>query len=188
MSRPRAGVDLDNVLYDWEGHARWLLRTWWDVDLPASSHYSAIRDAVGPELWAWLFDAGVTKFGLFAGGPILPDAAIVLPEIALTHDVVVLTRRPRNAVRDTHDWLFRHLVYPSELVIFHDVAGLGGVGPEARAKGDVPCDWYVDDSPAEVEDLERRRKRVFLMDRPWNQECRAGERVRNWHELRRATL
>ena len=181
--RPRCGLDLDNVIYDWEGHARWLLRTWWDIDLPVSTDYDMIRQRIGRERWDWLFDDGVSKFGLFSGGPILKDAAIILPEIALTHDVVVLTRRPRSAIRDTYDWLHRHMIHPSELVILHDVPGKGDA--ITRAKADVECDWYVDDSPAEVEDLDRRGKDVYLMDRPWNQQCTAGIRVANWYELRR---
>jgi 5'(3')-deoxyribonucleotidase len=178
--RPRAGLDLDNVLYDWERHARLLLSLWWKVELPVSREYDSIRKAVGKEKWDWLFDEGVRRFGLFRTGSVLPDAAIEVQSLAATHDLVILTRRPRHAVRDTHEWLAEHLIYPSEVVIFHELPYQGAA---VRQKGEVPCDWYVDDSPEEVEDLEERGKRVFLMDRPWNQECRAGERVANWHEL-----
>jgi len=176
VRRPRAGVDLDNVLYDWEAHARYLLRSWWDLDLPVSADYDAIQRACGPARWAALFDAGVRQLGLFSDGNIIVDAAQVLPQLQATHDLVVLTRRPRAAIRDTHEWLARHLIRPSEVVIFHD---------SERVKSDVPCDWYVDDSAAEVEDYVAHGRRAFLMDRPWNQGCPYGVRVHGWHDLMR---
>lgn len=182
MSRPRAGIDLDGVVYEWEARARVLLETHWGVALPESVHYFGIREGLiihlgietGRRADAWLFAEG-WRHGLWDQGEEVPGAVDALQRLALCHDLVVITKRPRTAIPYTWDWLLARRIHPIEMIV---------IPPDAdRGKSTVPCDWYVDDSPAIAAELTAAGKRVYLLDRLWNRDCQAGKRVMNWEDL-----
>lgn len=181
-TRPRAGVDMDGVLYPWESHARFLLYNQFGIKISPSPHYNWIQEECirlgRKDAWDWLWGYGV--HWLFSGGDMYPDARVNIRKLQYTHDIVIITRRPRGAIAATLSWLGKNGVLPSEVLILHDN------GPKSA----VSCDWYVDDSPDIVEELFRAGKRVYVFDRPWNQnlppEVEGGvTRVLDWDELMR---
>lgn len=182
--RPRAGIDIDGVLYDWDARARALLESRFGVSLDerSSSYYGReeqLKKILGPAsgalAWQWLFQQEAANQGLWSMGEPIPDAVEAVSRLALTHDVVLITKRPRAALHESYWWLRTVGLAPTELVFIH---------PDSdRGKSTVPCAWYVDDSPAVVTELERIGHKVFLFDQPWNQDCAAGRRVRSWEEL-----
>lgn len=182
--RPRAGIDLDGVLYQWEPTARRVLEEHWGVRITESETWDWIREKLverlGPSLGAqaghWLFRGEGVIAGLWRNGEPYPGAVDAARKLALSHDVVIVTARPRYALRDTMSWLLFHGIYPTELIILPP-------GEGQRPKSSVLCDWYVDDSPANVEELDAAGRRAFLFDQPWNRACPAGERVSGWEDL-----
>ena len=184
MSRPRAGIDVDGVLYEWERQARALLAGWWGVPLEESVHYYSIQDGLQAQLGeaagkladSWLFTDG-WRYDLWDGGDEVPGAVEALRRLSASHDLVIISKRPRVAIAQTWHWFLRQRLCPTEMII---------IPPDSdRPKSSVLCDWYVDDSPAVVEELQAAGRVVYLFDRPWNQECQAGERVAGWDLLMR---
>lgn len=183
--RPRAGVDLDGVVYQWEPTARGLLHAHWGVEISESQTWGWIADrlverlgpALGKEATSWLYRYEGAAAGLWRLGEPYPDAIEALQRLSVSHDVVIITKRPRVALVDTAEWLLRHGVFPMELIVQPP--------DDSRPKSSVLCDWYVDDRGANVDELSEHcpESRVFLMDRPWNQEPTSGERVFGWLDL-----
>jgi len=177
--RPRAGVDLDGVLYAWEPQARSVLESQWGVSLSPSTDYYSIHyelaerlgPAVGTDAERWLFSTGGCNAGLWIDGASVPKAVETVQRLALSHDVVLITKRPRVAIPDTWRWLVSQGVFATELVVSN------------KPKSSVSCDWYVDDSPSVVEELAAAGRKVYLFDCPWNQDCPAGVRVKGWDDL-----
>lgn len=187
IARPRAGIDLDGVVYEWDAQARLLLSAWWGVSLEESSHYYSIREglieqlgeATGRMADSWLFTEGF-RYGLWDRGEETPGAVEALRRLALSYDLVFITKRPRVAIPYTWEWLSARRLYPTEMIV---------IPPDAdRGKSTVPCDWYIDDSPAVAEELSAAGKVVYLLDRPWNRACEFGIRVNNWDGLLRRAL
>ena len=183
MSRPRAGVDLDGVVYGWEPRARQIVEEHWGVQITESESWGWISEklverlgpALGTEARHWLFRREGVLAGLWSAGGAYPNAIESLRKLALSYDVVIITKRPRHAVWDTAAWLLRAGFFPTELIV---------IPPEDdRPKSTVLCDWYVDDCPENVEELEAAGRRVYLFDQLWNRACSAGERVLGWEDL-----
>jgi len=187
MSRPRAGVDLDGVVYEWEAQARLLLSAWWGVSLPESTHYYSIRDglierlgeATGRMADSWLFTDG-WRYGLWDRGENVPGAFDALRRLSLIYDIAFVTKRPRVAIPPTWDWLAFNRFHPTELIV---------IPPDSdRGKSTIGADWYVDDSPAVAEELSAAGKVIYLFDRPWNRDCQFGVRVSGWDGLLKRVL
>lgn len=175
---------MDGVLYAWQIAATRLLNCFWGTRVPEQwerfDHaYDLVKEQLGPETgkqaWSWLFQGEAMKRGIWRDGGDFPGGIDALRRLSMAHDVVVITKRPQIAAADTYAWFAERRFYPTELIMIH---------PENdRSKGTVPCDWYVDDSPANVEELTAAGRKVYLFDQPWNQECSAGIRVRGWDDL-----
>ncbi len=182
----RAGIDIDGVLYDWDRRCRELLECFWGVEIPERSEsYYAVRDklrrrlgrATGDQAWQWLFSPPAVHAGLWLHGPEVPGAIDAVRRLSLTHEIAIITKRPRIAAWDTYQWLADRKIAPDSVTILGTEPGTKG------SKGQVMCDWYVDDSADVVEDLVSQGRRVFLLDQPWNQGATVGERVADWADL-----
>lgn len=178
--RPRAGVDLDGVLHPWSSTTRQILRENFGLVISESQTYSWIKDECArlgkPEAWGWLWENAVPE--MFSGDP-FPGAIEAVHRLQQTHDVVIVTKRPRDAIVPTLKWLALHGIEATEVIVQID--------PAAR-KSVVRCDWYVDDSPEVIEELWRAGKRVYAFDQPWNRnlppEVEGGvTRVVDWQDL-----
>ena len=177
MSRPRAGIDIDGVLYRWSDTARFLFKHYWGLGgLDESTSWSYLQDNVPPEAWKWLWTDGVEKHGLFRHGNCFPgsfEALHLLRDLGL--DLVLITSRPMNARADTYAWIDYHRIQPKEVhVIGHT---------DWKSKIEPLCDWYVDDKPENIADLETTGRPAFLFDRPWNQNATPARRVYSWNSI-----
>ena len=168
-------------LHQWSPTTRRILRAQFGLEISESQTYNWIKDECArlgrPEAWPWLWREAVPE--MFSGEP-YPGAVEAVHRLQETHDVVVVTKRPRGAILPTLRWLATYDIAASEVVIQHD--------PAAR-KSAVECDWYVDDSPEVIEQLWRAGRRVYALDRPWNQDLPPGmgsvTRVMGWDDLMR---
>lgn len=182
MSKPRFGLDLDGVVYDFEGAARFILRTIHGIDIEESPYWDHIPqrlEALGrKDLWGWLFSPEGGRAGLWRSGHVLKGAVEAARELAEHSQLVVITRRPRTAIADTLLWLGFHGIPADEVHVLGD-------SPKHEVEW---CRWYVDDNADNIAELERYTvaKRLFLWDRPWNEGCvTAGrvQRVNNWNTI-----
>lgn len=182
MDKPRFGLDLDGVVYDFEGAARFILRSVHGIDIDESPYWDHIPqqlEAVGrKELWDWLYSPEGGRAGLWRSGHVLKGAVEAARELAALTRLVVITRRPRTAVPDTLLWLGFHGIPADEVHVLGDM-------PKHEVEW---CQWYVDDNADNAADLERYTlaKRVFLWDQPWNADvsCRGrAKRVSDWNTI-----
>jgi uncharacterized HAD superfamily protein len=182
----RIGLDIDGVMYKWDKTARYMLR---DV-LPNSPYktllqqesqgWDWIKDNVTPEHWQWLWTEGI-RLGLFRYGHLYPGTIQAVRRLAELGDVVLITHRPREAVTETCAWLG---------LLNLPISGLHLLTSQEPKSIVLPqCDVYLDDKPANVEELAANTpaRLVCLMRRPWNSRYLPWpERIRevyNWDEF-----
>lgn len=169
--KPRAGIDIDGVLYRWENTARFLLKWRFGYQLGESTSWTYLKDHVSKSAWDWLWKEGVEKHGLFRHGNCYPGSFEALRLLSQQFEIVLITSR-QNAAADTLAWVGYHRIPATEV---HLVS--------SKSKTGVLCNWYLDDHGKNIEELENAGRLAFLWDRPWNQDCQAGIRISSWSEL-----
>lgn len=161
MRKLRLGQDLDGVLYRWSDTARYLLKEYRNEEPGESLDYDWIKNHISPESWQWLWNEGVREHGLFRYGSLYKGAREFLNRIQEYCNIVVITSRPPDAVRDTLDWLTFQKIPTTEIHV---------VNPGQKKTGILPhCDVYFDDAQANADDVLVNTNSVFIMpERPWN--------------------
>lgn len=161
MRKVRFGLDIDGVLYRWSDTARYLLKTYCDVDPGESETWNWIKDHISREAWTWLWSQAITEHGLFRYGSIYTGSREFLQRIEPYCDNVIITSRPALAVRDTMDWLSYQKVPTTEVHIINN-APKSSIQPQ--------CDVYIDDALHNIQDLiENTTAHTIMPDKPWNQ-------------------
>lgn len=174
----RIALDCDEVLYCWERTARYLLRNCY----PRAEKLSglgepfrawAIPEIIGDNAYKWLFDEGV-QLGLFRHGHVITGAMLGVRALRdAGHELVVVTHRPENGVRDTLAWLDFHFgaeqPYP-----FSGLAILSNGEP----KTEVEFDLLVDDSPKNIDTAHAAGRMGMQFAAAWN-----GWTGYNWESL-----
>jgi uncharacterized HAD superfamily protein len=164
MGHFRIMVYLDGVIYKWSDTARWLLEWKFGIEVGESTHWNHILEQTTEEQWKWLWssekDGGIGR-GLFRHGNCYKgsfEALKVLDEIG---DLVIITHRPKAALKDTMDWIsYNDIPAPTVHVMYRE---------EPKSSVKPGCDIYVDDKFENVVDLfENTQGLVCLWDRPWN--------------------
>lgn len=166
----RIGLDIDGVMYQWDRTANYMLR---DV-LPNSPYgrdvldgesptWNFIQEHISKEHWDWLWTEGV-RLGLFRHGHLYPGTIQAVRELATLGEVIIITHRPKQAVKDTLAWLTYQDLPLSGVHLLTNGEQKSQVRPE--------CDIYLDDKVENCEDyIENTEGRVVLMGRPWNGAC-----------------
>jgi uncharacterized HAD superfamily protein len=161
MSKPRAILDLDGVLYQWSATARFLLSEYRGKTVTESKTWDHIQNNVSKEDWKWLWSTGV-RLGLFRHGNLVRGAVEFVRRIERDFDIVVITARPEEARQDTIDWLSFHRIPAKEVHI---------VGRDDN-KGLVtkPGAFFLDDKPENAIDYKDANPKslVMLWTAPWN--------------------
>jgi uncharacterized HAD superfamily protein len=160
----RIGVDLDGVIYKWTETARWLLNWKFGVEIGDSTHWDYIKEQITEQQWAWLWqndpDGGIGR-GLFRHGHCYKGSFEAMKELDQLGDIVVITHRPKAAIKDTMEWISFNGIPASTVHLMYREEPKSSVKPE--------CGIYVDDKAANCIDLnENTNGLVCLWDRPWN--------------------
>src|SRR3990167_858431 len=174
----RIGLDVDGVLYHFHKTALYMLNTMKGYDLKEEdwTYWNWPKDIVKNNDWQWLWSKGV-ELGLFRYGHLYKGAIEGVRELSTLGDIVVITHRPRNAMKDTLDWL-AYLRLP-----IHEIH----LQTDGQSKADVPCNVYIDDKPENCVDVSPHPS--LLVDRPWNRTALWPEtainvvRVYNWEDI-----
>lgn len=158
---PRIGVDLDGVVYDWQGAFVYLANKHLDAGLNTNlswwKGWNAPDEHLTVEEQDWLWTVGI-DLGLFRYGHHLKGSVDGLREIAEIGELHVVTHRPRAALQDT-------LRFISNLPdVFSGVHFLTNAEP----KSSVGLDVYLDDGPHVIGEVLDAGAKGVVFDQPWN--------------------
>jgi len=171
----KIAVDLDGVCYEWQRTYRYMLREYRGVQLPpvdqfwfswnASDEFTTAADR------KWIWSEGV-RLGLFRHGHVWKGTILGIAALKQSgHELVVVTHRPRTAIRDTINWLDHHFgamePYPWSGI---------NILSNGEPKHSIYAELLIDDKPENVigwVDAGQSRKAI-IFDQPWNREM-------NWH-------
>lgn len=156
MSKPRFGLDIDGVIYDFDWAARQVLLEMGCNPIPPTVEWNHIRD-VEPEGWDALWSLGTDSYKLFRRKEaVAADAKTFVTNLrSLGYEVILVTCRPQNAAGDTY-WLSETLGADGYVLV------------KEGEKYTVGCDIYLDDSPEEILALVAQGTPTIIMDKPWN--------------------
>lgn len=176
----RIALDLDGVVYEWQRTYCYMLRSYFDLDIPPYNEWWNKWDSQlqwgEPWMHEWIWTQGIER-GLFRYGHMVKDARITLERLASKeHDFVIVTHRPEAAVQDTIDWIS---LYFKGLPL-HGLSILTNEEPKSRVKADV----LIDDK---LENIYGWPYDGLLFDQPWNQDVKSARwnpyrmgRVQGW--------
>ncbi|MEM7338622.1 MAG: hypothetical protein AAF467_08245 [Actinomycetota bacterium] len=182
MDGLRLGIDMDGVIADF--NAGWTWR--YNRDFPGR----VPREPTSDDVQEWDAPVGLTHFttmgqfwnwartcaegrSLFYGLDPYPGAIEALHKLHDDgHEIVIVTTKPRFAIKDTHAWLRTHDVPAGEVHIVND-------------KTRVDCDVYLDDADHNVRDLVLGRPRAVTCRyvRPWNSPVPGALDVEEWDDF-----
>jgi len=173
----KIAVDADGVLYEWSKTARYMLRSYLDYDKDGpmgqeSDSWDYIPKNILPQDWDWLWTEGVRK-GLFRYGHLVTGAIEGVNQLSLIGEVVLVTHRPKAAVKDTLDWL-SYINLP-----FSGIHILTNQEPKSMVEADI----LIDDKPDNIFEWTMHARYGILFDREWNQQARVGLRAKGWGEV-----
>ena len=174
----RVGVDLDGVVADFTGGWTRLYNaqfgasitpdqvTAWDAP-EQLTHFGSMTG-----FWRWARTAADHGRSLFADLKPYPGAVAGLRSLLDLAHVAIVTTKPTWAIPDTLDWLARLRLPLREVHITSD-------------KPAVPCAVYLEDSPAQLAALRRRRPESLVCRyvRPWNRPIDGRVDVRDFDDL-----
>lgn len=164
MKRARIAVDLDGVIYDWQGAYTYLanahLGARLNTDMQWWTDWSAADRYLNEEQRAWMWSTGV-ELGLFRYGHILKGAVDGLRLLQEYGDLEIVTHRPRAALHDTMRFITN---LPD---VFSGVHFLTNEQP----KSSVGCDVYIDDAAHVISDVLDAGAQAVVFDQPWNQDA-----------------
>lgn len=173
--RERIGIDIDGVLYDWDGAARDILRGLGHELSAHSSHWNHIEDEVGKEAWKRLWQGDLRR-ELFEVGRVYPQALEAVRFLQRGYDIAFITSRPRDVTDITLRWLAGLKLRP--WAVFH-------VGTTSKA-GIVDAVAFIEDREENAHELKDAHPEavVFAPDRPWNTKTRDDiVKFADWQEV-----
>lgn len=177
----RIGIDLDGVCYDFGAALRHYLWGWCrrdEASMPEPTRWEFYEDW-GLDLKQFLqvchegVDAGV----IFSWGDPHPGTYDALTALHVAgHTLHVVTDRSfgshGRSEAATRDWLDRYKL-PFDSLTF------------ASDKTVVRTDYMIEDKLANYDALDAAGTKVYLLDRPWNQDGGERRRVHSWTEFLR---
>lgn len=175
MDKIKVAVDLDGVIYNWGDTVRYLIKHKYDIDLPASTHWTFVQENVPEHAWKWLWASG-EEMGMFKYGSLIKGSVEGLKSLSrLNCDLVVATHRPAWAIPDTCD-LIRRL--PNVFSGLHFLTN-------QESKRIAGADVYIDDNPAVVDDIYGLGADMIVFDQPWNQRLNSPHTYRafGWEQV-----
>ena len=176
--RLRLGIDLDGVVADFnEG---WMER--YNREFGTDLHKSQVVSWDGlhrlthfvtmDDFWDWASSGPTT---IFRELPPIAGAVETIAQLAVEHRIVIVSSKFDWAIPDTLEWLAEQRIIAREIHFVWD-------------KTRVPCDVYLEDSPANLTALVAAHPRslVCRMVRPWNRPLEGALDVDGWPAFRDA--
>ena len=178
-TRRRLGIDLDGVVADF--NAGWISRYNEHFGTELTPEHVDVWDAPTllthftdmSEFWRWARTSGEGA-SIFRILQPYRGAVEALDRLAASHDIVIVTTKPRFAVHDTFEWLAEHRIPTTEVHIVDD-------------KTTVECDVYLDDADHNLSALSASHPgaTVCRYVRPWNAPHEGVVDVDGWSEFER---
>ncbi|HTE40890.1 MAG TPA: hypothetical protein VK629_08665 [Steroidobacteraceae bacterium] len=176
------GVDLDGVVADFIGGLRPIAADWLGVDpnsLTNDVSYGFPEWKLGgAKGYEELHRYAVKERNLFESLPLVPGSAAALRRMSRKHiRIRIVTHRlyiqwfHRQAVQQTVEWLEKNGIPYWDLCFM-------------AQKSSVDANVYVEDSPANIEQLRKAKKDVIVFRNSTNAHVKAPAAT-DWHEVER---
>lgn len=117
---------------------------------------------------------------------IFENAKETIIQLKQEHELFILTSRKEAVKARTIIWLNTHFGEN----LFNEIIFINSTQTQNNCKGEVCVknnfDILIEDAPHFAEKSSKMGIKVFLMDRPWNQNIKNGanlQRVKNWKEI-----
>jgi 5'-nucleotidase len=166
----RVGIDLDGVTVDFIGRLSQLHEEWFGTPVKPTQWDFIGQTAFESydELYEWFDELeGWGSCPYIQGAP-----GAILSILDRGWHAAFVTARSGVAGHQTALW-HRQGYWNKRVPLY---TGMGN-------KSNVPCSVYIDDAPANVEQLEAAGKTVILFDQPWNQDVDTLYRAKGWDEV-----
>lgn len=102
----------------------------------------------------------------------IPGAVEAMNVLSQNHKLVIVTSKPADLEDMTHTWVEKH--FPKTFQGIYFTSSFTTPEHKQVKKSEIcrelDIEVFIDDSTANVLDVATACKRVFLFDRPWNQE------------------
>lgn len=158
----KVGLDLDGVVYWFTKAANEAIMTRGYPDIGEWQGWNHGKEFVTDEDWRWLWNQG-TSIVFRADGPAYQGAQGFMRRLALEHELIICTHRPKRVAPATYAWIAATRCQAGEVhVLDHNI-------PKSTV-WDV-CDVCIDDKPETCDDLlGNTGAHVFCPRRDWNRD------------------
>ena len=171
----RLGIDLDGVVASTAGWMHFYnLEFGTDLEESDSQRWNDMIRLTHfedmSEFWKWAADLdGRSLFWHLEPFPGAVEALVELDEQG--HEIVIITQKPRYAIRDTHEWVEIHGIRQGGHIV---------------DRNEVDADVYLDDGPHMVPALVEHRpdRTVCRYVRPWNEPVPGAIDVHDFDDFR----
>jgi len=184
----KIGIDLDDVLGDFVTPCLDFLNNKYDKNLNKSDiktyriypFYNISREQFSKNL-----DEFYQTDELNNLAP-MHHARIVVPFIAVTNDLYLISARKEDRRTQTEEWLNKH--YTGQ---FQDVILTSGE-PKGDVCRDLGINLMIDDNRHHIESVYKNGTMAYIYNQPWNQHVKETEfnikRVYNWLDIGRRLI
>jgi len=192
--KKKIGIDLDDVLLDFSG----ALIPWHNANYGTKYRYEDMTSYNLEDILQcprYEIDRRMTDFHFseehYNALPI-PGAALALERLSQDHSLIVITSKADEMRPSMEAWLAKH--FPNLIESVHFTNHHLGDKSKKRKKSDVcreeGVQIFIDDACIHVTDVADICEKVFLLDRPWNQEALhpAVTRVHSWEDILKKLL
>ena len=126
------------------------------------------------------------KTNYFKELPVVFGSKNAVEELKKFSELFVVTSRPNEIIEETNRWIDQHFHNKFSKIFFTNEWGKSG---ERKRKSEIcKClgiDFLIEDNLEYARDCANVGTKVFLLDKPWNQNKKLNEinRIYNWNEF-----
>ncbi len=189
MAKRKIGVDFDDVVMDTFTEFLAYCNTHYDEQFCVEQFVSFRYDTI----WNITKEQRLERFIAFdnseAKRNIRPVAGAqeAIRKLASMHDLHIITARPVEIAKGTHEMISRH--FPKRFAGVHFCSTDNGANyhrPKALVCEEIEASLHIEDHPEIAQSCAEKGIRTLLFDRPWNR-SEAGHdlitRVHSWDEI-----
>jgi len=189
MNKIKIGIDLDEVLAEFNllflDYFNQTKNTNWKFKDITDNHFENIFDISFEEIKQILNN--FSKEGHISNIIPVENSVSSIEKLSKECELFIITARPKEEDKETREWIVKN--FKSNFKEIYSV-GISHGGKVFKNKGEfvqeLGLNFFIEDMIKHAIDISKRNIKVFLLDKPWNQEENLPEniyRVKDWNEI-----